>query len=47
MRKGRASKIIPLIAVAVGTVYLIKLITYTVLIAAAITIIYFAIRALL
>jgi len=43
MRKGKSSKIIPTIAVAVGTAYLVKVIIYTVLIAAALTIIYFAI----
>ena len=46
MQKGALSNLIFLTAVAVGTVYLIKLIIYTVLAAAALTFIYFAIRVL-
>ncbi len=47
MRKGKSSNIIFSIAAAVGTAYLIKAIIYTALIAAALSIIYFAIRGML
>jgi hypothetical protein len=46
MGKGAVSKLIYIFAVAVTSVYVIKLIMYSVVAATAMTLIYFAIRAL-